>query len=494
MSIRPSRAIRELQASVVPTHFVLIGNTVLNTLYSAKIFETFKNLNPRPTIWVMTSGANLMTDVNVESLNYIARNNATIGKGIETIKLHLVPNSAEPVASVLDPSQVLIDLYYDYYYGTGPNGDFTTSYRIPEIGPWFTSDSSGKIQEFAKNNTIQYPWSNNEKIAGTNLASLLHLTMTNAVVATRPSILTHNNIFVYHEGTKLERQIYRNLYVDLTNESSINTVNHVNNLYVTPSTNSTCFENMTYTTVKVPTSVTVSDACVLWMSNLYTYVKILGLSDSQFKKIQQPSYYRVVYAINLVNPNTGINLSNLPPNEYPLNVGDGVTSRITFACTDVPEPGESMNNTSIQWLVTAYTCAEDFANPGAGGTFAAPGKSLLIVEAISLTNRRTLSWDALHTSVNVALNSNSVELGRYGQFLLISANVYYAYTGTFPTLPIAGETVCSVQGVCTDFVSIHHAANRESPIEMVLRLLTTLYGGTTYPVPHSHGTTTQCCG
>jgi hypothetical protein len=191
---------------------------------------------------------------------------------------------------------------------------------------------------------------------------------------------------------------------------------------------------------------------------------------------------------------TGINLSNLNPTEYPLNIGDGLTTRLAFCCTDVAEPGEGMNLTSPQWYVSCYTCNEDFSNPDQS-TYAnvSEGKTLLIIEGISLNNRRVVSWDDINASVSVNLNPNNVEVGRYNAFMLIAANVYMAYTGTPPQLPSVGvNTICNTSGVCIDSYPLQHTASRESPLISIIRMLNSLYGGNTYPVPYNNSQ--PCCG
>lgn len=486
MSIRPSAQYRN-QLQTTPSHFVVIGDTSLAVIYTAKLFETFKNDSPRPTIWLITSGTDNTVDVNVESLDYVLINNASIYRSLISHRVHLIQNTSESINSSLSSADVFFDQYYNFHTGSAFLGDQVVSYYQPMVGPWFTSDSKGKLQNFVKDSTMQFPLTQNEMIVATNIANFLHLSMSTSVIATKPTILTKNYIFVYQQGHKLERQIYRDVYVDLTNESSVNLVSQTNNLRLEATTS--CLYNVKYTTLRDDVTVTIPNASVLFMNNLYEYVKLMGISDVPHKKVNVPVSYRIVFTINQVNPMTGVNLSNLNPAEYPLNLGDGLTTRLTMAVTDVPEPGEKMNSTTPTWLISAYTTLEDLANPGAGGTFAAAGKSLLIVEGISLTNRRVFSYDDINMAVSVNLNPNNTELGRYGKFLLIAANIFQAYTGSPPLIPLT-NTICTNEGLCTDTNQIEHSSNRETPQVLVMRLLVSLFGSsaTTYPTPNTIST------
>jgi hypothetical protein len=212
-----------------------------------------------------------------------------------------------------------------------------------------------------------------------------------------------------------------------------------------------------------------------------------------------PVFYRFVTTIpkvNVVGPNVIIDLTNPAFNCLPL--GDGLTTKLTFACTDVNDR-ESMTPT---WNVTCYTTDVDlgtlipggsFVNPCIpGNTCCIPGNTLLIVEATSFQNKRVLSWDPLNLSVSVNLNDNKVERSFYLKFEDIVAQVYMAYTGNAFLAPTTGR-VCSTDGICINNFPVDHTTNRESPQTMVLRLITDLYDASNYPNPNKMLGTPLCC-
>ena len=496
MSIRPSAQYRTSTVLPANINYVVLGDTSLATIYAAKLYESFGSAHP---IYVISNGNDETTDTNVQALNYIMVNNQVIKKALESERLHLVLSANEIVSADLDRRDILFEQYYDYYTGSGSLGDMITAYYIPFVGPWFTSDNHSNIENFVKNSTIQKQLTNNEMIAATNISQLLGLAMSNSIVATKPTILTVNNIFVTNRNGKLERQIFKDVKDSLP--TSVKYVNQINDLFMQAIPNS-CLYTVKYNTYSKLNFETISanyqtidNACVLWMDNLYDYVRLLGVSDIERKKVLQPAFYRMVFAIPKVN-STGINLTNLNVNEYPLNIGDGLTTRLTFCCTDVPDSLSTPASNTPIWLVTVYTTDEDFSDPSAGGSYAdqSANKTLLIVEAISLTNRRVLNWDAINQSVSINLNSNRAELERYNAFLLVAANVYLSYVGSPPPLPIVANTsMCTGSGICTDSTPLEHSSIRESPLITVMRMTTSLYGGNTYPTPSTNQGQT-CCG
>lgn len=428
----------------------------------------------------------------------------TIDKTLKSVRIHLVLSSTEIISSSLDRRDVIFEQYYNYYSGAGLLGDSVTAYYQPLVGPWFQSDSHSDIVDFVKKNTMQKALTDNETIAANNIATLLGLSKTQSIVAHQASILMLNNIFVDNiQGNKLERNIFYAEYSKLPKD--VFNIN-VNNIYISPNT-SNCLNTVYYTTLKSPAipsnnppkgpldPTIINNACVMWMDNIYDYVKTLGLSDVPHNKIQLPVFYRMVFAIPKYNSATGIDLRNLDPLTYPLNMGDGLTTRLTLCSTDVPNSEATSRSFTPVWNITAYTCDEDFGNTvNSGGTYAAPEQTLLIIEGISLTNRRVVSWDDIGINVNVYMNSNKAELERYNAFLLLCANIYMAYTGVPPILPIIGiQSVCSNTGVCSDFKPLEHTSDRESPMITVTRLLSSLYNNKLYPTP-STNTSIYCCG
>jgi hypothetical protein len=117
----------------------------------------------------------------------------------------------------------------------------------------------------------------------------------------------------------------------------------------------------------------------------------------------------------------------------------------------------------------------------------------LVVEATSLLNRRTISWDNINLSVSVALNTESIELGYFNEFTNLFQQIYLAYTGALPLTPLTVQTLCDTNNLCAYNFPIEHTVERESPQTLVLRMLSDLYGGLNYPNPNNSGSQTPAC-
>lgn len=506
MSIRPTSIYNCGQvndAPVVTPNYVIIGNTSLATIYALKLIAALEvgSVVKPGEIYILSSGVDQTSNVNaIESLSYVATNANVILRDLVSERIHNILTSTDYLIGSYDR---LFEQYYELYAGSGPLGDSITSYVNLFVGPWFTYDSKSNIANFLRGWTTEYPLSANETIVMNRLVVQLGLHITNTVVATRPSILNKNFIFVEQENEHLQRQIFYSAYLESKTPPYVHYVNRVNNIHVAPATN-TCYQHVYYSTSNAPNTVTLENACILWANNLYSYVHILGASDVSHAKIKAPVFYRFVISIPKVNPITGVDLSNKLMNSVCL--GDGVTSRLTATIADPPAlgvaPNVSLTGTPT-WDISIYTTDDDLAtnppqfnNPCISPTGTTrcpclPNQTLLIVEGTSLTNRRTLAWDELNLSVSTSLNSNVIELDTYLKFQLICAQVYLAYVGALPELPLTGIS-CSVDNICTESFPIEHTSSRESPQTIVLRMLTSLFGGSHYPTLNS-GANNDCC-
>lgn len=492
-------------------NFVIIGDTSLATLYASKIMTAYTNTTP-PNIFMLSSGNDQTTDVYVEDLDYVKRNTSLVLKILNTERLHVILNSSNIGNTAFNNNSVsnrqLFEEYYQYFTGAGPLGDSISAYYQPMIGPFFTNDTQGRIHNFINVSTQEYPLYANETIVANNLITSMHLAPTTQVVAIKPSILTVNYILVQRVARQLDRQIFRDEYVSLAanhngvgSTNNVNIVTHVNNIFIQETT-SGCLKTVSYSTSKEPVTVVINDACMIWATNLYSYVRIMGISDVAHRKIQVPVSYRIVYAINKNNPLTGVNLSNLAANGPDL--GDGLTSRLNFCTTNTVDAGESMNLSTPSWNISVYTTDIDYAPINSGGLFVNPcnpgsqccqsGQTLLVVEGMSLLNRRTISWDNIHLSVSVALNPENIELAYFNEFSSIFQKVYTAYTGELPLTPLSIQANCALNNMCVYSFPLNHTVERESPQTLVIRMLSDLYGGTTYPNVNQFSSTPSCCG
>lgn len=513
MSIRPSSIFNcETVEEVSPTEvqsFVVIGNTALNSFYVAKLLASFGGGLNYP-IYSLTTGVDQTTNVNaIESLSYVAANARLTSRNLVVERIHNILTTTPTLTS--DQFKIYQE-YYFYFTGSGILSDLITAYYTPFLGPWWTSDTHSDISGFINGWTTPYPFvpGHNEDHIATNLANLLGLTKTTTVIARKPSILTTNYILVDKpQGQAMQRQIFYDVYLETKASSEVHYVNRVNNIYIEDTANG-CLKNVHYSTSNSPSIPPLNNACVIWANNLYDYVHIVGSSNLEHARIKAPVFYRFVTTIPKVNPAAngllGNDLSNKSLNGVCLS--DGLTTRITFACSNPPQPGTlpNTNSTSINWNCTAYTTDDDLstfiesdgsyvrqcATGAIGPCPCTPDQTLLIVEATSLNNRRTLQWDNLNLSVSQSLNSNIIELNTYVDFQHICEIVYQAYTGYLPDADLLPGVSCTTSGICNNIYPLDHTFNRESPQTTMLRMLSDLYSGSTFPSPNFNAQN-ACC-
>lgn len=492
--------------------FVIIGNTSLSSLICARLIETQAAKGTSYKTYVLSTGVDQTSNVNaIESLSYVATNARLVARDMVIERIHNILTS-QPVFT-----STQFQLYQEYYFqfqGSGPLGDSITSYTQIGVGPWWTTDSLSEISNFIKGWTTPYALSQNEAHVATNLSNLLGLTLTNNVIAKKPSILTTNYMLVDQpQGQQMQRQIFYDVYLETKAVDYVTYINRVNNIFIEENnTGGNCLKTVHYSTSNLPVTQTLNDACIIWANNLYDYVHVLGSSDIFHTKIKAPVFYRFVTTIPKLNPAAngllGTDLSQTSLNS--LCLGDGVHSRLYFTTNTPPQPGSLPNNSNsgtLSWDVTAYTTDDDLSTfiqsdgsfvrqcaTGATGSTCpcVPGQTLLIIEATSLNNRRTLQWDNLNLSVSQSLNSNIIEANTFLEFQHICEIVYQAYTCFLPDAELLPGVSCTTTGICNNIYPLDHTFNRESPQTIILRLLSDLYGGSTYPNPNVNSNS-GCC-
>lgn len=480
-------------------NIVIIGNTSLATLYATNLVNHSGNGN-HPCITILSTGNDQTTDVYVENLDYAQRNTSLILKALNSERLHNIVTSTKfgsnSFSNEIGSGNTLFEEFYQYYSGAGPLGDSIAAYYQPLIGPWFTTASQNLIRQFVSNYTTDFPLSTNETIVKNNIVNSLGLAETTSVIATKPSVLIKNNILVIN-NRNLERQLFKDKYIDLiTNVNSNSTVinvTHVNNIFL-QATNLQDYYNVTYSTIKEPITIQIPNAFVIWADNLYNYAKITGISEAITKPLRIPVSYRIVYPINKNIPATGINLSDIGANGPDL--GDGLTTRLTFTCANV---GSASLQTA--WNVTCYTTDTDLYNISPGNLFINPcepgsdcctaDQTLLVVEAMSLQNKRDFGWDSLNLSVSIDLNSDDTEAKFYEEFLNIFTIIYIAYTAGIPERPLTVSRSCNTDNMCIYTFPLEQTVFRETPQILVTRLISDLFGNGTYPNPNNSSAINQ---
>jgi hypothetical protein len=347
---------------------------------------------------------------------------------------------------------------YNYYVGSGVIGDLIAAYLLPRVGPWFTIDGGGaaRLEKFLKNNLEQFGLTPHELDILGKFATEFNLESTNRFTVKTPSIIDKEFVLIYNDN----RDYIRNLFLETLNKL----LNYDNVSLFTQSTglrleqNSDSSFNATFRSAGV--DQLLESIKPVWMTNLYTYLRLSTLAGIRQKVFNVPSIYRARIPI----PDTGIPCKSL---------GDLVTTYQAFSL----KSASSTSSQALTWLVQAYTAVEDLSVVASEGRYADAGHTLLIIEAINAKNRRATSYNPSTRTIDVQYNAKKAERGWLEKFAEIVAVIYLAYTGlTITKEKLLNEESFCASSSCTDSLLVTDHVTRESPMVTMLELGALLYG------------------
>lgn len=504
MSKRPTTIFRNDSANTSNSSntfgYAIIGNTTSATLYAKRLLAN-KITVP---ITLINEGVDRANVDGITDIDFVANNNRQILRYLTTERIHLIPyNSIEEEDT--ENTNTQIDQVIQYHVGAGPLGDFVSAYHIPRVGPWFTYNSSGRLDKFLAEFTIQTQLNNQEKTIVNYLKNIWGIPLTNSLVVKGPSILNSHYTFLEQHDDRFIRELFLDQFHMINHASNVDVITETSIVQFTPGTGTTGLYDIN------STNTSLQNVKLIWKTNPYTYLRLATNGGLNPKPLQVPTFYRAVISIPSNGTgatgstggftgstgssdssessrsgchtsysghigstgHTGVNLISIIPTD------DLITTHITFSLHDLTDPKRS----SLTWLVQVYTTMEDLSIIDPAGKYADDGFTLLIVEAICTKNKRRVSYNTPEHEAQVNYNSDLAELGYLTQFAEIVSTVYTAYTGV--TLPVStlmsDSSLCSASGTCQDGDMIVDYSLRQSPMVAILELASTLYGVEIYP-------------
>lgn len=470
--------------------YVIIGDTVASTLYADRLLRN----NVTQPVSVLIEGFDRLGDQNIEDLDFTYQVNAHPNHYTMLENIHLVQANQELGGTV------------NYRVGAGILGDFIAAYFIPRIGPWFDHSTHNNVNNLLLS-TIKVPLITQERSVTDFLTVMFNLYQTNNIIVTRPSILTSQYVFIKGRDDDYSRQLFYEQYEETRHPNMCESTTGVQyytqttNIFFSAGTTGTGVHTIQFNSL-AGTGTVLSNVKTALKTNPFTYLRIEGegLFFGRLKppSISMPTFYRCVIAIPLNNTPVlithpaptggtgtmsatgGVNLTGVT------GLGDGVTSYISFSMRD---PLLQQHSSDIAWMMECYTTPLDLSVPGAvngsnaNGSFGSSGSTLLIVEGLSIKNRRNLSYVS-GNELKMILNSNNVEDGYMTQFANMVYIIYQAYTGNTttitPSILLQNSTVCDSSGRCQSSETIIDYPVRESPMITAIQTINNLYGGADY--------------
>jgi hypothetical protein len=451
---------------------VIIGDTAHSFLYAARLHKNRYEGN----IYILVEGSDHMSDSDVQKTNFVVRQHANMLNYLRSEKIYFQPSGNFGFfQGTQDTANFDGNITIDYRHGDGVIGDFLSSYIVPRVGPWFTNKNQKHLKSFIAKQTDSSCLSAAEMLVFERLRNMFAMSGVSDFIVNRPSILDKTATFVdnYNNNSYQWRNVFIRVY-DQVMASGANLMTNISNLVFTPG-NIAPYENVSFSSCQG--DIMIENAAVVWKTNPYTFLRLATLGGLEPADIEVPVTYRAVVSIPENNGAAGVNLQGSG------HLGDLVTSIVTFAMNEIRVSGGSCKP---QWLVQAYTTLEDTSQVDGNVLYADPSgrRTLLIVEAISLLNRRATSFNPESMQNIVCMNKASSESFYLHQFAQILSRIYEAYTGAVvdPDTIISPQPLCQV-GICSEVFRITSYVRRETSIYTVVDLINHLYhGGNGWPV------------
>lgn len=476
MSSRPSRRARRdcesSSTSNVAPH-VIIGDTAHAMVKARRLLKD----GVTQPIWILTEGPNKINRDSVDYPDFNAKMSRRILQDLKAEVLHYIPSGnniddSDGHSSSVDEDE---DQVVKYYHGTGIVGDFISAYFMPRAGPWFQHSTHGALKKFVKQHALKACLSKVEQQVVDFLADRLNVATTPNFIVKHPAIQDELYTFVEQDTDDDSGGFFRQLFIHIVEyvaeAPNVRIFTQVTGLQFESSPAGSRLYDISFEACGSPHAV--AGAKVDWETNPYTFLRLATTGGLNPKSIRVPAVYRAVVPIQ--KKTAVVDLSKAP------DYGDSVSSYVPFALQDFRD--DENKTCSISWLGNVYTTEEDFATTDRNGLYASSGHTLMIVEAISLLNRRESSYNVSEDEVQVCFNSRKAERSHLRRFAQLVALCYESYTGVTidPDTIVPTESMCQA-GACSDLFQISNIITREPPMVTMIELGNHLYGADNYPV------------
>ena len=476
MSNRPSTKCNKTCSST-NVNTAVIGDSAAATLYSKRLLNHGLSL----PLNMITEGMDSTNIDGISDVKFIECHIRSILHFLKSEQFHYIPTGKNDSDCECDASEVPcvnIERIIKYYVGAGPLGDFISAYIVPRVGPWFSHSSDSYLTRFFERYTMRECLSTQEKLIVQQLKAIWGIPCTESVMVNKPSILGIHYIFARRGQCEHTRELFLNELGEVTNRSNTDLYTESGKLHFEAAAERG-FYNVT------GDNLDIQNFKLAFMTNPYSYLRIITEGGLCPKTMRLPTFYRAVYPIPMSTSSTSTNFcGNIDYCGLKGSLGDSVITHTTFSLHDLNNP----KNNTLAWLGQAYTTKEDLSVICQNGLYAGEDKVLLIVEAVNTKNKRKVQYSASHKELQIYYNSPRIEYGFLLQFARIVADLILAHSGITvdPLTLIERSGVCSIDGACHENSFVMDYTHRESPMVTVLQMASNLYRSDIFPSTNSN--------
>jgi hypothetical protein len=443
--------------------YAIIGDTSSAVLYAQRLI---KNGVTTP-IHVIIEGVDRSNEENIHNVSFPVEKTKKILHYLRSEQVHLVERGDNQCSDDDDTSEV--NQVYHYRVGSGVNGDMIQSYYSPYVGPWYSHSTASRLEKMVSNHTEKSDLNDVEKIVADRIKDELNLSATNNIIAKEPSMLYKHYKFVNEHHSCVKRELFLHEYDYVNNKDNVKVHLQVKGIKFEESAT----PGLHNITASSGLEEEIENVKVIFKTNAYSYLRIASEGGLDASCAQIPTLYRSVLSIPLNNEPAGVNMTGLSVSE------DMLTTHLTFSSHDT----KNNKNCAMNWFCTAYTTPEDLSTVTCNGVYADTEKTLLIVEGLSLKNKRKAKYNKCEKEVEVHYNDRNSESAYRRKFAELVAATYKSYTGQVISIEtLLGESSICTENVCTDKVLVTDVIHRESPMITVLELTSHMYNSELYGV------------
>ncbi len=195
--------------------YVIIGDTSVALLAAKRLLANGVTQN----IYVLSEGVDRTNVAGIQDNNFVAVNNNSIFHYMFLEKIHLVPPGDNITQDDAETGKFGERIFH-YSVGSGPLGDYISSFSIPRPGPWLSHSTNTTAQLFTLESSTTYPLARPERRIAKRIRDSFNIPVSNDIIVPSPSVGGIHHVMVHSQiSQNPRRQLFLSEY-NLVNEAT----------------------------------------------------------------------------------------------------------------------------------------------------------------------------------------------------------------------------------------------------------------------------------